>query len=182
MSQSNGLQTEGSKEKSSEEAKESVKMEIEEPEKEDAKETEKMEVPEENVEIKESEVEEVKKSGKTETGASSGERSHWWRDFFKDEEMRAHQKAQAKLWEDELSLLSPGQLKSGSVFGLVVRDPRVILPNKRGGIQEEDDGEGFLTVKCGSISFNLFFSSCDSERPSHARFDSVHREQRPLVP
>lgn len=57
------------------------------------------------------------------------EKLNWLKEVTKDEE-----EEQKEAWR-EVSQHAPGEIQRGSVLSLIVRDPRVLLPPKRDGIQ-----------------------------------------------
>ena len=75
----------------------------------------------------------------------------WWEEYYSKDGRRDAMDGQYNTWKDGLSKACPGQVPPGTVFGLVVRDPRVLLPEKRDGIREEDSTGGSVNL------FNLYF-------------------------
>ncbi len=75
---------------------------------------------------------------------SSEDHASWWVTFYKEEAKKQEFEDEFDEW-NRLSRFRPGHVMPGSVASLVVRDPRVLLPQKRGGerkdVEIHADGE-----------------------------------------
>ena len=69
----------------------------------------------------------------------------WWPDNLDFEKKIVH-------FSENLSQIRPGEVKAGSVFSVTVRDPRTVLPGKRGGIETRKIGPSLLELVCVSIA------------------------------
>lgn len=81
----------------------------------------------------------AKSLGKTEVKSSS-DSELWWQKFYNDPvQLRVFEEQQNVL--EKLSSMDPGCVPSGAVLGFTVRDPRCILPTKRGEVVNDLNGE-----------------------------------------
>ena len=89
--------------------------------------------------------------------------SRWWEEYSRGEERRKMLEKQNQSWEQMKGVASPGVLKAGSVFALVVKDPRLGLPVRKSSVDmaSEDLYKGsrsssdiFQQVTCSSLGLD----------------------------
>lgn len=79
---------------------------------------------------------EVRKSTDSVTKGSS---RRWWEVFYVSGAAQEVNRKQRELWESLRGVQSPGQLPAHCVIGLTVRDPRLLIPDKKLRISEKPD-------------------------------------------
>ena len=62
---------------------------------------------------------------------NANEAVYWWKKYFFDKSSKEFFEKEESFWS-KFDQFLPGQMPSGLTFGLVVRDPRKLLPPKRG--------------------------------------------------
>ena len=65
---------------------------------------------------------------------NNNEAVYWWKNYFQDKSSKDLFEKEETFWS-KFDQFLPGQMPSGLTFGLVVRDPRKLLPPKRGCAQ-----------------------------------------------
>ena len=71
---------------------------------------------------------------------NNNEAVYWWKNYFQDKSWKDFFDKEEKFWL-KFDQFLPGQMPSGFTFGLVVRDPRKLLPPKRGCAQIPPKGK-----------------------------------------
>ena len=75
------------------------------------------------------------------TDSVTGEPSHrWWETFYASKAAQEVNRKQRQFWESLRGVQSPGLLPAHCVIGLTVRDPRLLIPDKKTRISEKPDG------------------------------------------
>ena len=64
----------------------------------------------------------------------------WWQDYYSRPAAQEVNRQQRALWDCLRGVQSPGQLPPRHVFGLTVRDPRLLIPAKKSRISEKPEG------------------------------------------
>ena len=64
----------------------------------------------------------------------------WWQEFYSRPAAQEVNQQQRALWDCLRGVQSPGQLAPRHVFGLTVRDPRLLIPAKKSRISEKPEG------------------------------------------
>ena len=78
------------------------------------------------------------------------DRALWWEQYFTNEDNKKMHEEQREVWTQLAACQSPAEVPPSLVLGLTVRDPRVLLPQKKYLVEQnkKESGNNFVNFTC----------------------------------